>query len=187
MRLIFLVSLLSVLAFTTINNADKSTTTEHRGIQWCEGHQLEWNDFKGRVPTMSSSAAQTAYEIGYDIDMNGREFEFIVTCNFLPHKSWVRKKGANDYILRHEQLHFNIAEIYARKIRKELNETHITVNNLQSKADKIYFKNWNALTKMQRDYDRETNHSINKKEQAEWDAKITKLLKENLKYTSECK
>ncbi len=185
MRLISIAFLLSILAFTTINKADEPATKPHK-IHWCEGDQLKWNDFKGRVPAMSSSAAQTAYEIGFDIDMDGREFEFIVTCNFLPHKSWVRKKDANDHILRHEQLHFDIAEIYARKMRKELKETHITVNNLQSKADKIYEKNWNALTKMQRDYDRETNHSINKKEQAEWDAKITKLLEENLKYTSKC-
>lgn len=186
MRVILVVSLLSVLAFTTINNADKPTAKPH-GIHWCQGHQLEWNDFKGRVPAMSSSAAQTAYELGFDINMVGREFEFIVTCNFIPYKSWVKKKDANDHILRHEQMHFDIAEIYARKMRKELNETHITVNNLQSKADRIYEKNWNALTKMQRDYDRETNHSINKKEQAEWDAKITKLLKENLEYVSKCK
>ncbi len=187
MRFILVASLLSILAFTTINKADKSAAEPHHTIQWCEGHQLEWSDFKGRVPAMSSNAAQTAYEVGFDVNMVAGKFNFIVTCNFLPHKSWVRKKDANDHILRHEQLHFDIAEIYARKMRKELNEANITVRNLQAKADKIYEENWNALTKMQRDYDRETNHSINKKEQAEWDAKIMELLTRNLDYASKCK
>ena len=178
-----ILTLISVFAFTNINN---STNTNTQVINWCEGHDLKWKDFKGRVPVTSSHAAQTAYEVGFDVNMSAGKLNFIVTCNFLPNKSWVRKKDANDYILRHEQLHFDIAEIYARKIRKELNEADITVQNLQAKVDKIYNKNWSALTKMQRDYDQETKHSINKKEQAEWDAKITDLLKENLDYSSTC-
>jgi len=185
MRVILTISLLSLLAFTTINNNDKKPTAKPNMIHWCEGQQLEWSDFKGRVP-MSTNAAQTAYEVGFDVNMVGNKFEFVVTCNFVPNKSWVRKKDANAHILRHEQLHFDIAEIYARKMRKELNEADITVRNLQSKADRIYEKNWNALTRMQREYDRETYHSINKKEQTEWDAKIMNLLKENLEYTSKC-
>jgi len=186
MRIVFIISLLSLFVFTAYKNIDNPLAETH-AIKWCEGHQLEWKDFKGRVPVTSSNAAQTAYEVGFDVNMVGNRFEFVVTCNFLPHKSWVRKKDANDHILRHEQLHFDIAEIYARKMRKELNEADITVRNLQSKADKIYEKNWNALTKMQRDYDRETNHSIKKQEQADWDKKIMRMLKENQKYAFRCK
>jgi len=186
MRIIFVISLLSIFAFTINKNAD-TNATKHPAIKWCKGHQLNWKDFKGRVPVSSYNAAQTAYEVGFDVNMVGNEFKFIVTCNFLPHRSWVRKKDASDHILRHEQLHFDIAEIHARRMRKELKNANITPRNLQTKADKIYKKNWDALVQMQKDYDRESNHSINRKEQAQWDKKIMRLLGENLKYASECK
>lgn len=153
-------------------------------VHWCDGHQLEWRDFRGTPDLPGSHQALTAYEIRFDVSLNAGKLKFIVECNFVKNKSWVKKKSLNNaYLLRHEQLHFDLAEIYARKMRKQLAEENITVHNLQEKADQIYETNWKALVKIQRMYDMETDHSINTAAQEKWDKKITKMLQENLDYT----
>ncbi len=37
-------------------------------------------------------------------------------------RSWVKNEAKLDYVLRHEQGHFDIFEVYTRKIRKALSE-----------------------------------------------------------------
>jgi 23S rRNA maturation mini-RNase III len=50
--------------------------------------------------------------------------------------------------------------------------------NYQKSLDKIYQDVVDEKTKMQNQYDRETNHSINREEQARWLKKIAELLEE---------
>jgi len=186
MKLIIAVfsTLLIIGLFAFQNNDTPSTETDKTStIRWCAGQQLEWRDFKGKPDTRTNHQARTNYEVGFDINIENGKVEFVVTCNFARHKSWVKKPAVgNDYLLRHEQLHFDLAEVYARKMRKQFAEANITIRNLQEKSNKIYQANWKALVEMQKEYDHDTDHSINETEQAKWDKKITQMLQENLEY-----
>lgn len=176
------VLMVSFLAFQN-TNTPATETAKTSTIRWCAGQELEWHDFKGKPDTRTNHQARTNYEVGFDVNIEHGKVAFVVTCNFVPNKSWVKKPAiGNDYLLRHEQLHFDLAEVYARKMRKQFAEANITIHNLKEKSNKIYETNWKALVKMQKEYDHDTQHSIIKAEQAKWDKKITRMLKENLEY-----
>ncbi len=174
-----------LIALLFMANQNSSTSYKNTNVvHWCENDQLTWTDFKGK-PGGHAHHALTAYEIGFNVSMKGNDIQFEVTCDFPKYKSWVKPGKANPKLLKHEQLHFDIAEIHARKLRKELQATHITLQNLERKADELYQSNWDKLNSMQNAYDRETDHSIIVVKQKEWEERVAVLLKELEDYKDE--
>ena len=86
------------------------------------------------------------------------------------------------YILSHEQGHFDLAEVYARKLYKKVQEYRFHQKNYRKDLQKIYKEILDEKEEMQSKYDRETNHSINKEKQVEWLKKIEKMLEEYKDY-----
>jgi hypothetical protein len=154
-------------AFTFINNSF---------IDWSAERRLTWDDFKARPDNNSPNAALTGTDIRFDFSYSSdKGFQYHITCRFDKSKSWGRVK--TDYILSHEQGHFDIAEIYARKLCKALREYHPDVEKANKEVNKIYERVMNELTETQKQYDHETNFSINKEQQTMWLKKINDELK----------
>jgi len=88
---------------------------------------LRWSDFQAshNLLVSASVGAYTSATIRAVIDENehGRP-TFLVECFFTKKESWVRDSCAehNQALLAHEQLHFDIAELFARKIRQKLTQ-----------------------------------------------------------------
>lgn len=81
-------------------------------------------------------------------------------------------------MLAHEQKHFDIVELYARKLRKQIKETKFTsYEDLKEKVETLYDANDKAMDKYQDLYDEETDGSMNGDKQREWQAKIMKEIK----------
>jgi len=150
-------------------------------IPWKLNERLSWTDFKGDIPSSSRAAATTASGITYRYSTNGNpqnfEVEFKVDAYFYPHKSWYNPALCDTLILGHEQLHFDISEIYARKLKQRLNESTFNRTNIRSKVREIYNAINQELDAFQNQYDRETNFSRNIEKQLLWNAKIDKALK----------
>jgi predicted secreted Zn-dependent protease len=89
--------------------------------------------------------------------------------------SWGRIK--NDHILSHEQGHFDIAEIYARKLNKALSAYVFNRNTVSRDVNAIYDDVIKLHHKAQEQYDDETDYSRNFKEQEEWKNRIAAELK----------
>lgn len=146
-------------------------------IKWNPGERLSWDDFKGSPDRYTYMDAVTESGIVFNWSCDYRGFHPDVFAMFDPHKSWVKRSGASDYLLSHEQAHFDITEIHARKLRKRLDETpnpcRMGSRGIQSIADQIYQES----ADMQNQYDKETYHSKNTKVQKEWLQKIDKELK----------
>jgi hypothetical protein len=113
MKLLLIFSLMSFLTFSQSN-------IEEDNLFWNDTIKVKWTDFKGGVPfgdlgiKKAAIATEVVAEcIGY-IDNCVPVFVVKTFCD--RNSSWVVEK--NDNLLRHEQGHFDIAEIYARKIRK---------------------------------------------------------------------
>src|ERR1700733_10251558 len=86
-------------------------------IDWSADKRLTWSDFKARPDENSPNAALTGTNIQFDFAYSSQTgFTYHITCRFDKNKSWGRVK--TDYILSHEQGHFDIAEIYTRKLCK---------------------------------------------------------------------
>ena len=99
----------------------------HR-ICWQEGRRLQWSDFCAKtVPKSSfynSDKMGAISSVGVSIEViteNGRR-TYRVDCVFVSDSSWVNNKAiktneGRTKVLIHEQLHFDIAELKARKLR----------------------------------------------------------------------
>lgn len=149
-------------------------------ILWSSEHRLSWPDFKGTPPVGDRAAAVTASGITYQFSTlesrNGVEIDFEVIAFYYPNKSWYRPEAASPLILSHEQLHFDISEMYARKMRHILRTTRFT-KNVKAEIRTIYKQIIKELSAFQDRYDEETNFSRNREQQLLWNQKIAKALK----------
>ena len=151
------------------------------GILWDENKRLSWADFKGKVPPAAVPAATTASGISYTYSANLLHHEvkldFEVNAYFYPNESWYKPEQCTDNTLTHEQLHFDIAELFARKMRNRLRRTSFS-DDVKEEVRRIYKDILQALKDYQDQYDWETNFSRNLEKQLEWNQKIAEALKE---------
>lgn len=152
---------------------------EDATIQWTREYRLSWSDFKGK-PTNTRAAAVTASGITYQFSSMSKGDEVIldfeVSTHFYPDKSWYQSKLCDEVILGHEQLHFDISELYARKMRKRLRETKFT-QHVKAEIKAIYKEITTTLNDFQNQYDEETNFSRNREQQQLWNERIKGALK----------
>jgi hypothetical protein len=96
-----------------------------------------------------------------------------------PYRSWVRKRAVgNGKVLAHEQDHFEITELFARKLRKALSETTFTGKSYPKKMEKLIKQFRKDLSSMQYQYDQETTHGTNEQLQRWWHYFIINRLEE---------
>ena len=143
-------------------------------FSWSETKKLTWADFKGKPDINSDAVALTASGItfGYSYRQQRDTGEIIsfttdVNAYFYPNMSWYHKDRANNYILAHEQLHFDLTELYVRKFRKAVKDIPIT-KTIKSDLKKLQKDINSALSEAQNKYDFETNHSIIPEAQQRW-------------------
>ena len=152
---------------------------------WSTVTPLTWADFKGKVDTNSSFAAAIDTRISYNYDLNSDTIEFEIVALFNPNKSWVKKEDITNRALMHEQLHFDITELFARKIRKVLSQSKFySKKAIQNELEIYYFQSTSNHLVYQRDYDTETDHGIKTSAQIKWSNKIKKGLDSLSKYSS---
>ena len=143
-------------------------------IQWSQARRLNWIDFQASPPKNATNAALTSSSILMKFRSNGEILIYQISCNFEPASSWGRVK--NDLILSHEQGHFDIAEIHARKLNQALKAYHMKFTTLSKDVNAIYQHVMDDLKQMQDQYDEQTDHSRNMAQQKIWLIKIEDYL-----------
>lgn len=146
-------------------------------IPWSAARRLEWSDFKGTPDGNNANAALTSSKILFGYNYNSRDgFSWHIGCLFDKNKSWVKVK--NDFILAHEQGHFDITEIYARRLQQQLKHYSFNKDKAQREVPAIYQSIMKEQNDTQNRYDEETDHSRIKDKQLAWLQKIRKELDE---------
>ncbi|MEP3208746.1 MAG: DUF922 domain-containing protein [Maribacter sp.] len=152
-------------------------------ISWSAERRLSWDDFQGKAPLNARAAAITASGISYRFSTSGTkdnmEVDFQIDTFFYPTKSWYQPELSDEVILSHEQLHFDISELYARKMKARLAEETFTYSNVKAKVKSIYRDILKELNDFQNQYDDETNFSRNREQQLIWNEKMKNALKIN--------
>jgi hypothetical protein len=146
-------------------------------IVWKESQKLSWQDFKGK-PEKRFAAASTSYDILKEINKN-IESDFLIDIKavFNTEKSWRKRTWVNDQVLEHEQKHFDIVEIFARKLRKSMVvNSKLSEQELTKKIDSLYLANEKAMDVYQDKYDEETDGSMNGEMQRKWNETIKQEL-----------
>jgi len=158
-----------------------SSKEEDEFINWTPS-RLTWNNYKGKPDRHDDAAAITSTALGMEYHVRGSKLNFKITCRFSKTKSWGKHK--TDYILQHEQGHFDITEIFARKLAKELLAYKFKRKTFEEDIAGIYNRVMQEKEKFQDEYDDKTDYSRNKNRQAEWLKKIEKELEKLAPYAN---
>ena len=151
-----------------------SFPNEDNIIDWSASRKLTWADFKGKPDPASTNAALTHSSITLSSEYSNKQIKYVVSCKFNKLLSWGRVK--NDYILKHEQGHFDIAEAHARLLFKNLGEYSFKSKTANEDVNRIYSETMKEHVNMHKAYDVSTNHSLDSAEQKIWNKKIDSML-----------
>ncbi len=137
-------------------------------IAWNEGRPLTWDDYKLLEDSSEGdSYALTAVTHSIRGGIEGGKPNFQVYVLFKIKDSWTSNRSDTALFL-HERLHFDIAELYGRKLRKQIatmgenGETNLSV---YKRKIKLLLREFNRKSL---DYDEETRHGTDSEKQKEW-------------------
>ncbi|PKA83720.1 uncharacterized protein DUF922 [Ulvibacter sp. MAR_2010_11] len=173
MKLLIALFFISLMTFSSENNTEK--------IAWSEDYKLSWADFQGIPNGGSSFVASTNSGMSFSFSYGSKngviEYDFTIESNFYPKLSWYRRGAVSDYILQHEQTHFDISELHTRIFRKRMEEATFS-GKIKAEVYALYEKTEAERKEMQRRYDEETNHSQIQASEAAWQIFVAKQLRE---------
>ena len=140
-NIFFLIGFISLMSFSFVKDDF---------ILWQENKKLKIQDFKAdnkdtiKVNRQQFLGAISAIRIEYSSFQRNKNSvpDFSIKTYFDPNESWMLLK--NDYVLQHEQIHFDLTELYARKMRKSIESLRQkNVTNISIYRKKI--QRWNAM------------------------------------------
>ncbi len=164
-------------------------------LPWSSNRPIEWDDFQGVLPVNAENMPQAAeihttirwhLELVMEYDCQHYLWKAVVNRGSLvminamdPTLSWVIPSRRTNNALRHEQGHFDLNEVYRRKLQKALsalaaegNSAELARQTLQGLIDKTSEEILNQLAKTQERYDEETCHGTDLQGQAAWNQAI---------------
>lgn len=148
---------------------------------WSPDRHLTWADFQGAPDTRTTAVAMTAYAISLNTVCVDGILVSRVTSTFLPQASWVKSAYITnrraETTLRHEQAHFDLSEVLARRLRAELRGLRSPCGAKDDARAALYARYQKEDADMQRRYDRETRHGTDARPQQIWESRIESLLK----------
>ncbi len=169
--------LLSLLLSIGISSLSFGQRNHRHKLAWSAERPLTWNDFKVRSSGGGGMKAMTDSGIAIWFDCNDEIEPIVVKCFFDKSKSWTKAEDS-EHLLRHEQLHFDITELFTRKLRKKLAELEDPCGRNSGKVQGIYDRNFDEMNRYQKRYDKETKHSINESAQKIWEERVKRELEE---------
>jgi len=146
-------------------------------IYWSEDYRLSWDDFAGiPVYNYKNISALTSSGIVHYKGCKDGKIIYKVQSYFERNESWVKEEALTPHHLVHEQIHFDITELYARRLRKALLKKSFNCGQEYDFEQfvKVFIEAWQ---KEQHEYDKTSKHSIAKSVQKEWYHKIANELK----------
>ena len=150
-------------------------------IVWSAARPLTPADFQGRAAPGEPMAALTSTDMNASAACRDFVFTGTVRAVFNPSKSWIRNpKTITPALLAHEQLHFDLAELHARRLRQKLAlfKLKADCNKLQPAFDNLTKPAYNEWYREDAKYDQETNHGLNAAKQAYWAEQVRQKLEQ---------
>jgi len=163
----------------------------NNGIEYSDDLDFNWELFKGKVNPQhisemgKNTGAVTVSSLSYStVKFTSNSVILKISAKFHPQESWTRypKLRNPTHALNHEKRHFDLCEIYARKIRQRISETDFTRRNLNAQLKTIFSSLTKEHSVAQSKYDNETDHSIDPEQQALWNKEIDRQLSDLAEY-----
>ena len=158
--------------------ATASTVAPER-FAWDEKRLLRWSDFKGSPDTLEpwGASSSTGISQSYAVDGSGvlLKEHVVVAAHFYPDFSWSRPRHRSKHLLGHEQTHFDITEVYARKLARRIEAYSFTSNSLKE-IKTIYEEIERERVAVQQQFDKESNHSMDHMKEIQWELRVPRWL-----------
>jgi hypothetical protein len=146
---------------------------------------LSWSHYRAQPEGSGNQVAFTYIGIEYRIQDHEGKSSAAFYAIVRPSDSWVKTGSATTPQLIHEQRLFDIGELYARKMRKDISmrirsfTEEVTVTQLLPEIRSVYLKYMNEMLQKIQACNVETAHGKNQKAQQKWnawiDAELNKL------------
>ncbi len=149
------------------------------GLAWSAERPLTAADFTSRPRPADTHAARTSSTINTDINCQGDLAQGTAVARFEPNRSWIQDPAhLTPALLRHEQLHFDLTEVYARRLRQQLAALRVPCARLGVRFKAVTQSLFAAWAKAEAEYDRDTNHGLRPDRQAAWETQTRAELNE---------
>jgi predicted secreted Zn-dependent protease len=163
-------------------------------IIWDQTRKLVYEDFQAQAPSISRYSGYTTLDLACYYAVTDGKIRVRLASQFFKRLSWLKSplkrenKGVYElfrfpqqeelfeYVLNHEQRHFDIAEIYARSLRDSLQKTMFDSVNFERKLSEIVVAYNRSLVAIEERYDRECGRGYDVGTQVEWDNIVERKL-----------
>jgi len=154
-------------------NSDYQIEKPEKGdtIFWSPSHTMTWADFTGTVPKTSKYSAQIFNNFEYIAPLHLENGVLIINLQMkvymLKSGSWTSSTDLSNYSIAHEQVHFDLTKIVAESFKQKA-KAILTVDNYDSELQLLFIEMYREMNRLQKNYDDESNHSINVLGQQKW-------------------
>ena len=147
-----------------------------QSFRWDTTHPLTWEDFRGGIRRGAGDhiAAETSCGIAIETNLAGAgdAVKVYVFNTFDKQQSWVREGFRLPDVLQHEQGHWDICELYTRRMQARFDAAHITGVSIHDDVSRIYDEVSAEYLARQELYEQETQHGTIEREQQRWSRMI---------------
>jgi hypothetical protein len=159
---------------------DYKPITPEKDTLFYSERKLEWADFKGVVNSRSQYGGiiESSWAYVLKAQMINREIHVDVTMKAyaIKNQSWVRENSKSPYTLLHEQGHFDITQIIVERFKAKIAKETFLPEDYDSRFNYLFIETYREMNELQKQYDYETQHSVDVAKQSEWNNKIKKEL-----------
>ncbi len=168
-------------------------------LYWHSNLPLTWEDFLGPVPrNPGQAAAQICLDLTYEYGAEARSqpggsalivrlTEAHVHNRIDRNRSWVLPEHKRPDVLEHEQIHFDINEVYRRLLQEELDrlvarlelrvfDVHEARQRLRDEVYKVYQRYWRKCQEVHDLFDKDVEKG-GTAAQREWREKVSRWLR----------
>lgn len=151
-----------------------------RAFHWTPERKLRWEDFQGRRRSGCSERVVAETSCGISVETSlapaSSVAKIYVFNTFDKRQSWVHPGGECPAVLRHEQGHWDLCEIYTRKMQRRFDALSIRGGKLTEMVARVFDQVEGEYLRRQEAYEAETRHGIDKDAQAIWEQRIAREL-----------
>jgi hypothetical protein len=165
--------ILAGLLFTLLSSAKAQTPIPNDTLQWNENRPLTWSDFKGDpMEGVGLNGEVFCMNLAnYERPNAFQKTKFKVVAIFDRTKSWISSGAKSDIGLTYFQVIFNIYEVHARNLRKDLATSKFKADPNPEFQEKYNTSMTNLVNEFNQ-FRRETKMGLDTEALATWNTKV---------------
>ena len=154
-------------------NSDYQMENPEKGdtIFWSPTRKMTWADFTGTMPKTTKYSAQIFNNFEYiaplDLENGVLTINLQMKVYMLKSGSWTSSTSLSEYSIAHEQVHFDLTKIVVERFKQKAKEI-LTIDNYDSELQLLFIDMYREMNRFQKEYDDESNHSVNVLGQQKW-------------------